>query len=533
VATEATELFAARTAALGHDAGDADSVAELCARLDNLPLAVELAAARTGLLAPVEILSRLGGRLDRLKGGRDADPRQQTLRATITWSHDLLDRPEQELFARLAVFAGGATIEAVEAVCEADLDVLTSLLDKSLVRKSGGGSGCSRRSVSSPAERLSAGPGADDLRDRHARYYLALAESSDRELRGPGQVETLGRLASEREDLRVAFERLLERDRSAALRLVAALWGFWFMSGHFREGRELLAVALERASLEPTDARASALVGAGLFAMEQGDHVESRGLLEGGLADARAVGSARIEANALSLLSGFEAVGRSEQIRLGEEAIDRARSSGDRWMLGVVTGNHGALMARLDELEKAMELTEEAYRLCRAIGDVSLSALWLSNLAGVDLEGRNTAAARRRLDEARDLSRLIDDTRGTGHALLLLGWVELLEGDLGQAFSCFEESTAIGRRLGARWLAAEAIWGFAQIAGAAGDSDRAARLVGAALAAGSSGFDQSAPFTAHVDDARSALGEPAWERARDEGAKLDLDDALRLALDRR
>jgi tetratricopeptide (TPR) repeat protein len=437
VATEATELFSARTAALGYDAGDADSVAELCARLDNLPLAVELAAARTGLLAPAEILSRLGGRLDKLRGGRDADPRQQTLRDTIAWSHDLLDRPERELFARLAVFVGGGTMEAVEAVCEADLDVLTSLLDKSLVRRSGERVWMLETIREFASEQLSASPAADDLRDRHASYYVALAESSDSELRGPGQAEALRRFASEREDLRVAFERLLERDPPAALRLVAALGAFWFMSGHFREGRELLAAALERARPEPTEARASALVGAGLLAGEQGDHGESRGLLEDGLADARAVGSARMEANALSLLSFYDAFGRDEQIRLGEEAITHARTSGDRWLLGLVTGNHGYLMAKFGEIAKAIELTDEAYRLCRGVGDVSLTALWLSNLAGSALEGGNTAEARRRLDESLELARLIDDTRGTGGALAIFGWVELLERDFEHAFSCF------------------------------------------------------------------------------------------------
>jgi predicted ATPase/class 3 adenylate cyclase len=533
VATEATELFSARTSALGYDAGDADSVAELCARLDNLPLAVELAAARTGLLAPAEILARLGGRLDKLKGGRDADPRQQTLRATIGWSHDLLDRPERELFAQLAVFTGGGTIEAVEAVCEADLDVLTSLLDKSLVRRSGERVWMLETIREFASEQLSASPAADDLRDRHAGYYLALAESSDTELRGPGQAEALRRFASERDDLRVAFERLLERDPPAALRLVAALWAFWFMSGHFREGREQLAAALEGAPSEPTEARASALVGAGLLADEQADG-ESRGLLEGGLADARAAGSTRMEANALSLLSYYQ-FGRDEQIRLGEEAITNARASGDRWLLGLVTGNLGDLMARLGETETAIELMDDAYRLCRGVGDFSLSALWLSNLAELTLRDGNTAAARSRLDESLELARLIDDTRGTGLALVNLGWVELLEGDLEHAFSCFEEAAAIARRLGARWLGAYAIWGFAQLAAAGGETDRATRLAGAALAFGKpTAFDPAAAvsFISHLDDVRAALGEQAWQKARDEGAALDLDAALRLALDR-
>ena len=415
-------------------------------------------------------------------------------------------------------------------MCEADLDVLTSLLDKSLVRRSGERVWMLETIREFASEQLSASPAADDLRDRHASYYLALAESSDSELRGPGQAEALKRFASEREDLRVAFERLLERDSSAALRLVAALWAFWFMSGHFREGREQLAAALERARTEPTEARASALVGAGLLAGDQGDHGESRGLLEDGLADAKAVGSARLQANALSLLSFYDAFGRDEQLRLGEEAITTARTSGDRWLLGLVTGNHGYLLAKFGEIEKATELTDEAYRLCRGVGDVSLTALWLSNLAGYALEGGNTAEARRRLDESLELTRLIDDTRGTGGALATLGWVELLEGNFEHAFSCFEEAAAIGRRLGARWLGVDALWGFAQVAAAGGDADRAARLAGAALALG---LDPAgmAPFITRLDHVRAALGEQAWQKARDEGAALDLDAALRLALD--
>ena len=191
------------------------------------------------------------------------------------------------------------------------------------------------------------------------------------------------------------------------------------------------------------------------------------------------------------------------------------------------------LIARFDEIEKAIELTDEAYRLCRGVGDVSLTALWLSNLAGHALQVGNTAEARRRLDESLELARLIDDTRGIGQALASFGWVELLEGDFEHASSYFEEAAAIARRLGVRWLSADAILGFAEVAAAAGDADRAARLAGAALAfGGSAGSDLAVMtrFTAHLDDVRSALGEQAWQKARDEGAALDLDAALRLAL---
>ena len=153
------------------------------------------------------------------------------------------------------------------------------------------------------------------------------------------------------------------------------------MSGHFREGRELLAAALERAPAEPTEA-GPALVGAGLLATEQGDNGESRGLLEDGLADARAAGAARIEALALSLLSFFDGVGRDEQIRLGEEAISKALTSGDRGLLGRVTGNLGLLMAKFGKTEKAIELTDEAYRLCRGAGDVRLDRALASTSRG-------------------------------------------------------------------------------------------------------------------------------------------------------
>ena len=507
-APDAVELFCARTAALGFDSGDADSIAELCSRLDNLPLAVELAAARAGLLAPAEILSRLGGRLDRLKGGRDADPRQQTLHATIAWSHDLLDRPERALFAALAVFTGGATIDAVEAVCNADLDVLTTLFDKSLVRRTGERVWMLETIREFASEQLAADPAADEIGDCHVDHYLALAESWDRELRGPGQAAALERFASERENLRAAVERMLDRDSPTALRLVAALWAFWFMRGHHQEGRELLAAALERAPTEATEARASALVGAGLLAWEQGDSRVAQGSLEEGLVCARAVGSTGIEANALTLLSHYRELGREERIRLGEEAIALARASGDRWLLGLVIGNQGSLMSELGEIEKATALAHEAYRLCRGVGDASLSVLWLTNLAQDALRDGDTASARAWLKEALELARSIDDARGISAALSSSGWVELFEGNLGSATYYFEETAAIARRLGGRWYGADAIWGFAQVAAAGGDAGRAARLTGAAVAYGRpAGFDptvSSHPLATSTQPARSS-----------------------------
>jgi predicted ATPase/DNA-binding SARP family transcriptional activator len=533
-ASEAAELFSARTAALGLDAGDAGSVAELCSRLDNLPLALELAAARTGLLAPAELLSRLGGRLDRLRGGRDVDPRQQTLRATIAWSHDLLDAPERELFARLAVFAGGATLDAVEAVCDADLDVLASLIDKSLVRRSGERESMLETIREFASEQLDADPDVDELRDRHARYYLALAEASDRESRGPGQAEAFARFAAERDNLRAAFEWLLDRDPAAALRLVAAHWWFWYMRGHFHEGREMLRAALERASPEPTEARASALVGGGLLAYYQADRREAYSLHGEGLACARAVGSTANVIRALCYLSHNPELGREERIRLGEEAIAQARVYGDRWLLGLATGGEGFVMASLGELERASGLYEEGYRLCRGVGDLARTAFFANNLGWIALCAGDTVKARAWLEESLELARRTNNDADQVGATVNLGWVELLESNLDLACERFETGAALARRQGRTADVAEAIWGLAQVAAARGAPDRAAGLAGAAYALGMPvGFAPAAsiPFARHLEDARTALGEHAWKKAWDDGAELNLDAALTLALE--
>jgi predicted ATPase/class 3 adenylate cyclase len=533
-ATDAAELFFARTAALGVDVGDGEAVAELCSRLDNLPLAVELAAARAGLLAPAEMVARLGGRLDELSGDRDADARQQTLRATIAWSHDLLDQPEQELFACLAVFAGGGTLDAAEAVCDADLGVLASLLDKSLVRRSGERFWMLETIREFASEQLHADAVADELRDRHARHYLAFAKTSDRELRFPGQVDALAQLETERDNLRAAFDSLFARDPPAALELAAALWGFWIRRGHFHEGRETLRDALEQAGPQPTEARANVLVGAGLLAELQGDRRESFELFRQGLTCARAASSTKFEVSALLNLQQDPELGREEQIRVGEEAITLARAHGDPWLLGIATGNHGGLMETLGETDKASDLFTEAYRLCRGVGDIAFMAIWADCLGWTALCAGDMVEARARLEESLELAELIDEKRSIGSITVNLGWLELVEGALDSAYARFETATLLARRQGRRALIAEALWGFAQVAAARGDPDRAARLDGAATILGRSAeYDPAASvtFARHVEDARATLGNHAWEQAWADGAALDLDAALTLALE--
>jgi tetratricopeptide (TPR) repeat protein len=297
----------------------------------------------------------------------------------------------------------------------------------------------------------------------------------------------------------------------------------------------MLAAALERAPAEPNEHRASALVGAALLAFEQGDYADGVGLAENGLACALAAGSDYFEAVGHTLLATVSELGRAEQIRHIEEAIDLARAAGDRWLLGCAIGNYGSVMIQFGDSRKAVELTEEAYRICRGVGDVVFSAGSLNNLGWIALEEGDTVEARSRMEEAFELAELIDDSRMIGSLSANLGWVELLEGNLERAWSCFEDAARVAGRVVRRPFVSEAIWGLAQVAAASGDAFRAARLAGAASAIGlTAGYDPTKSLTRvhHVQDIRATTSESAWQKPYDEGAELGLDAALALALER-
>ena len=242
---DGTDLFLARARAVLPSFVADEAVPELCARLEHLPLALELAAARIRVLAPEQLLERLSKRLDLLKAGRGVDPRQQTLRATIEWSYQLLNADEQQLFARLAVFAGGSTLETAEAVCEADLDTLQSLVDKSLVRVRERDRFWMLETIREYAsERLEQSSEVDDLRCRHAEHFLALADEAEPHLRGNPK-QWLDLLEHEHDNLRAALDNLQSSGKGElVLRLAGALPRFWVMRGHTREGLRQLEVAL-------------------------------------------------------------------------------------------------------------------------------------------------------------------------------------------------------------------------------------------------------------------------------------------------
>ena len=297
---DGSELFLARARAADPGFQASTAVGELCAELEQLPLALELAAARVRVLTPEKLLERLSGRLDLLKAGRGVDPRQQTLRATIEWSYELLSEEERQLFARLACFRGGCTLEAAEEICEANLDLLQSLVDKSLLRFNEGRFWMLETIREYAAERLEESGEWDELRRRHAEWFLALAETAAPHLRsGTAQKEWLERLDPEHDNVRAALDWLeASGEGELVLRLGAAFWSYWNLRGHFGEGARRLERALA-ADERPSVARARALLGSGVLSVT--DHakalrrIEEAGALSEQLGDV--LGAARAKLN--------------------------------------------------------------------------------------------------------------------------------------------------------------------------------------------------------------------------------------------
>jgi predicted ATPase len=299
-----------------------ETIAELCRRLDSMPLAVELAAARTSVLTPSQILERLSQRLDLLKGGRDAEARQQTLRSAIEWSYELLSSEEQQLFARLSVFAGGCTLEAAEEVAEADLDILQSLVEKSLLRFTDGRYWTLETIREYAAERLEQAGDAEELQRIHGDWVTRLALDAESELEGGDQATWLMRLELERDNIRAALHRwgkIGELDR--ILEVAGRCWRFWWMRGYWNEARRWLDLGLTAAqggAIEP-----KALHGAMFVAYLQQDYEATRQLAERQLRVARALGDRFETAHALHMLGNvtLETGDRDDARALYEESL--------------------------------------------------------------------------------------------------------------------------------------------------------------------------------------------------------------------
>jgi predicted ATPase/class 3 adenylate cyclase len=400
--SEAIELFALRAQV----EPDPD-VAEICRRLDHLPLAIELAAARVSVLPPRRLLERLEQRLPILSGGvRDAPERQRTLRATIEWSYDLLAHEDQQLFRRLSVFASGCAIEAAETVCEADLDTLQSLVEKSLVRQTEARFWMFETIREYAGERLLGHSDEAQFRQRHAEYYLALAERVSADDSVELRPRILQQLDDEHENLRTARAWLHETGQAdAELRLLCALDDFWDVRGHVREALGYFEAALGSRAPQSPGLRARALAIASDFARDMGAIERARQFSEESLVLFRRAGDEKGVARALHEL-GETALGAEDYDRateLFEEAIIVARAAGADGAGSI--GNLGWTAFLQGDYERAAALAEESVALVRRRGHMSHVAIGLENLAEAELALGRRDAARAHLIECLELAK--------------------------------------------------------------------------------------------------------------------------------
>jgi predicted ATPase len=529
--SEAVELFCARAQLEPNE-----TIAELCRRLDELPLAVELAAARTSVLAPAQILERISQRLDLLRGGRDADPRQQTLRATIEWSCELLSEPEKQLFGRLSVFAGGCTLGAAEEIVGADVDTLQSLVDKSLVRHTSDRFWMLETIGELAGERLADSDEAEEVRRRHASYFLALAERAAPALKGADQPATLARLKAEHDNLRASLDRFFDdHEPELAVTLAGELWLFWCLHGHVTEGRRWLRRALEVAPDQPTEARATVLEGAGCLAHEQGDEAEANRLLEASLSCAKQVGAVSAAASAAAHLCGVLNMSDPRAaVTAGEGAVGLARKAGDDYVLAVALNNLGHATALLGENERSTAYFEESLELRRRIGDMSGVALSLTNLAGGVFEEGDTTRATAMLVEAAEIATAVGNKRQLSAAVGALGWFAYTEERWDEAEAQARESLRLGREIDMTLIVLTQIACLAGIAAATGELVRAARLAAAeefhrAIFAPAT-LTEVTGHHAKIESAKAGCDPAIWERASAEGRAMSLDEAADYAL---
>ena len=552
---ESVRLFVERARAIKPDFAvtneSAPAVAEICARLDGLPLAIELAAARVRVLPPQKMLQRLGDRLKLLRGGaRDLPTRHQTLRGTIDWSHDLLDKEEKALFARLSVFAGGRTLEAIEEICdpEGDLDALEgveSLVEKSLLRQEEGSGGAAPRFVTLETvheyarEKLQESGEAEEVKKHHAEYFLALAEEGESGLRGPEAATWLERLEVEHDNLRAALSwSLAQEEVELGLRLAGALWQFWYLRGYYSEGRRWLENALAKDG-RSSAARLKALKAVGWLADDQGDIDRAVAAAEEGL---RLSAEAEIQKGAAApflRILGSAAYVRGDYERatqLFEESLALSQEVGDE--KGVASSLHqlGNVLSDKGDYQRAKAIYEEGLVQFRGLGDTAALARYLVSMgAEFLLQGDHERGARLN-EEATELYGRLGSKGGLQYALDNLGWAALMCGDYERAKSLHEESLALCKAQGDKLVASESLEGLACAAGVEGEVERAARLFGAGEALRQRvGYQHTSRDRAlrepYVAVARSRMQEAAWVRAWAEGLAMTFDEAVSYALE--
>jgi predicted ATPase/DNA-binding SARP family transcriptional activator len=545
--THAVALFCERARAhdpdFELDDGNKDAVAEICRRIDGLPLAIELAAARCGLLSPAEIAARLDTALGTPgAGARDAPARQQTLRAAIDWSHELLSDAEQRCFARFAVFAGGATVEAAETITAGGLDTLDGLVAKNLLAR--------RRHAFAPTrlgmletirvyagERFSSAADAEAVREHHFRYHLSLAlrHGSERALRDIGARKHLARLDAEIDNLDAALGwAVAQPSAERALAMTAALGGYWVMRNRYSGAVDWIdqALALPGADAHPAE-RVRVLCTKSRCLWQLGSGAEQPAIVAEAEATARRLGDPVILSRALQHRVDHEIDVERLDVAdaVADEALHWARVAGDKWEIAAASRGKAVAAASIGDLR---DRVEEATALLRDAGNVDQLANLLTSAAYAALclgsERDATDFAARATPLARALGTEFERMINSGN----LGLAALLTGETGIASQAFREELTLCRDMVVRIVVGEGLRGLGAVAVVDGDDERAATLVGAA---DGHRYDRPEdPVDARLEaaffgPARTRCGTDAWNTATRRGSALSFGDAIAFALD--
>jgi excisionase family DNA binding protein len=542
--------------ALTHQNGA--TVAAICERVDGLPLAIELAAARSAVLAPAALLTRLERRLTLLTSGPHDQPnRLRTMRDAIAWSYDLLDAEAQACFRRLSLFMGGFTIEAAEWVSDLRrhgsrpdgrvlapdaIDALSTLVTSSLVQRIDQPDGESRFSMLETVrefalEQLRLTGEEDAAGAAHAAFYLDFITRAQPALWAAASKVLLESIETEHDNLRAALTWALTQEPETALSLAAGMGAFWSKRSYWAEGRSWLDRALRTGAGRETIVRASALGRAGAIIGEQGDFELARPYLEESLGLAEQLGDGQIAARALRGL-GILASNQSNFPRaasLFAQALERFRTLGDQPGIARSLNDLGLIADRQGDQVSAIAYQEEALPIARAVGDDWQICVILGNLGGAYYDRGDYARGQTLSQEALELARQIGDTFGIAVNLYNLGNCAVQLGDLGGAFPRYHESLALSRDLGERHLASRTIDRLGVALHLTGSSRSAARLFGAADTIrdeiGDTLFaEEDANLTARFQEVRDALGEAAFAAASDAGRSLPFDTAITEAM---
>jgi predicted ATPase/DNA-binding XRE family transcriptional regulator len=530
---------------------NAPTVAALCVRLDGLPLAIELAAARSKLLPPAAILARLESRLGLLTGGpRDLPARQQTLRAAMAWSYDLLDPAERAFFARLGIFVGGCTFQAIESVCDGAslgaplgtgmaLDGVASLLDKSLLRQATTGAAEPRylmlETIREYAmEQLRAGDEAPEIARRHAAYFVALAEAAEPELTGAEQSAWVARLETEHANLRAALAWALDHDPAPALRLGGALWRFWWMRGYLAEGRRAIEAALARGSGESPGLRAKAENAAGGLAWFQSDVPAAIAHYEASLVLARVAGDALALSRALGNLASALSTEGGDYARaqaLLEEGLALDRALGDDSLIAFSLGKLADLAYFQGDIPRAAALYEESLALQHARNDVHSMAITLNSLGTMSTLLDDTPRATAQFEESLALFRALESKHGIAYNLHSLGDLARRQGDLPRARELYVEAVTLFREVDYRRPLATSLAALGGVLLAQDQPEPAARVLGAVdalLTTLDTRLDaaEQADYDRHVAAVQARLAPATWTAAWAAGSTLPLDQVL-------